>query len=849
MSRPNRPPHDDPEQTSTHLPGERSASVPTGSGRTAVPAGPGPTIGPYRLIRQIGEGGMGQVWLAEQTEPVTRRVALKLVRAGRFDAALLGRFEAERQALAIMEHPAIAKVFDAGSTPDGQPYFVMEYVDGQPITEYCDTRQLPLPARLALFMQVCEGVQHAHLKAIIHRDLKPSNVLVTEIDGRPAPRIIDFGIAKAIDPLGSEATQATSAGSVIGTLGYMSPEQADPRVADVDTRADVYALGVILFELLTGSRPFEAHRAPLDEVLRRLREDDPPALVTAMSRDTGTAGTTAERRGVDLGQLTGMLRGDLDSITRKALARERDRRYATPLELAADLQRYLSDLPVEARPASTLYLVRKHVRRHRFGIAAGAVVLLLLVGFAIAQAVQLRRITRERDRADRIAAFMTSIFSVVSPSEARGRNVSAREVLDRAAREITTTPDLDPVVRARLMATMGRTYLGLGQYERAEELLAPAAELQARALGPDAKETLETTARRGLVLASIGRLDQAQELLTATLARQQALFGPQDPSALATMDDLAQVLSMQGKPADAEKMLREVIRMSAAARGAEHPETLHAKRSLCVALYDQARYADAEGCERESLAVERRVLGPDHPGTLLTMSNLARALGRLGRPAEAEQINREVHAASARVNGPDHRNTWVAFASIIDDVRQQGRFDEAVTMSRELLAARQRLNPPGSPDVIDALDMLAVALGTAGQTAEAASIQEQALELRRKQLGPDAPTVGASTLNLAFTLSYAGRHAEADPYYREAIRIAGTTQRQNAVSDAWLGYAMGATMAGKKDLAFDCLRRSLDTGFGYIAQLGALDDLKPLRGDPRFQVLLAEITSRSAGKP
>jgi tetratricopeptide (TPR) repeat protein len=231
------------------------------------------------------------------------------------------------------------------------------------------------------------------------------------------------------------------------------------------------------------------------------------------------------------------------------------------------------------------------------------------------------------------------------------------------------------------------------------------------------------------------------------------------------------------------------------------------------------------------------------------MSNLARALGRLGRPAEAEQINREVHAASARVNGPDHRNTWVAFASIIDDVRQQGRFDEAVTMSRELLAARQRLNPPGSPDVIDALDMLAVALGTAGQTAEAASIQEQALELRRKQLGPDAPTVGASTLNLAFTLSYAGRHAEADPYYREAIRIAGTTQRQNAVSDAWLGYAMGATMAGKKDLAFDCLRRSLDTGFGYIAQLGALDDLKPLRGDPRFQVLLAEITSRSAGKP
>ena len=849
MSKPTDPPHDDPEQTSTHLPGEPRFSTTTGFGPGGDPLGPAPTIGPYRLIQQIGEGGMGQVWLAEQTEPVTRRVALKLVRAGRFDPALLSRFEAERQALAIMEHPAIAKVFDAGSTPDGQPYFVMEYVEGLPITEYCDVKHLALPERLALFMQVCEGVQHAHLKAIIHRDLKPSNVLVTEIDGKAAPRIIDFGIAKAIDPVGREATYATRAGSVIGTLGYMSPEQADPRIADIDTRTDVYALGVILFELLTGARPFEVHRAPLDEVLRRLREDDPPALVTAMSKDGDTAGATAERRGVDLKRLTGMLRGDLDSITRKALARERDRRYATPLELAADLHRYLTDLPVEARPASKLYLVRKHMRRHRFGIAAGAVVLVLLVGFAIAQAVQLRRITRERDRADRIAAFMTSIFSVVDPGEARGRDVPAREVLDRAAREIAATQDLDPVVRARLMATMGKTYTGLGLYERAEELLAPAAEMQARALGPDAKETLETTSWRGLVLPRLGRLDEAQELLAATLARQQALFGPEDPSVLATMDYLAQVLSRQGKPADAERMLREVIRASTAARGAEDRETLHARRSLGATLYDQARYADAEAFERELLETERRVLGPDHPGTLLTMSNLARALGRLGRPAEAEKINREVHAASVRVNGPDHRNTWVAFASIIEDVRRQGRLDEAVRMSRELLAAQQRLNPPESPDVLEALEVLAVALGTAGQTTEAASIQEQALKLRRKQMGPDAPDVGASTLNLAFTLSYAGRHAEADPYYREAIRIAGTTQRQNAVSDAWLGYAMGATMAGKKDLAFDCLRKSLDTGFGYVAQLDGLEDLKPLRGDPRYQVLLAEITSRSAAKP
>jgi eukaryotic-like serine/threonine-protein kinase len=336
----------------------------------------------FELIRKLGEGGMGQVWLAEQISPVRRPVALKLIRAGMYDETVLQRFESERQSLAIMDHPAIAKVFDAGATPQGQPYFVMEYVAGLPITEYCDQQKLSIPERLELFIQVCEGVQHAHQKAIIHRDLKPANILVIETDGRSIPRIIDFGLAKPTTPQAPGETLFTRFGQFMGTPGYMSPEQVDPNAQDIDTRTDVYSLGVVLYVLLTGQQPFDADRRkqPLDQWLRRLREEEPQNPSAKVSADRDTSAASAQARGTGAKQLVSLLRGDLDWITLKAVERDRERRYGTPSELAADLRRYLNHEPVSARPASAAYKTRKFIRRHRIAAAfIGMVTLLSIV--------------------------------------------------------------------------------------------------------------------------------------------------------------------------------------------------------------------------------------------------------------------------------------------------------------------------------------------------------------------------------------------------------------------------------------------------------------------------------------
>ena len=378
------------------------------------------------------------MWLAEQSAPVKRQVALKIIKAGRYDNSALVRFDLERQALAMMDHPAIAKVFDAGSTAEGRPYFAMEYVPGLPITQYCDEKRLSPGERLVILTKVCEGVQHAHQKAIIHRDLKPTNILVVEVDGRPVPRIIDFGLAKAISQQSQGGTLVTRAGGLVGTPGYMSPEQMDPMVADVDTRTDVYSLGVVLYELLTGVLALDAEQwesKPFHEVLRQVHEEEPTSPSSRLS--TGPA-AIAEKRSMDPRQLASMLRGDLDWITLKALERDRARRYGTPAELAADLGRYLRNEPVIARPASLAYRTKKYIQRHKFGVAAATALALLLIAFGVMQAIQLRRITRERDRADRVTQFMTGMFKVSNPSEARGNAVTAREILDKSSKDIDT---------------------------------------------------------------------------------------------------------------------------------------------------------------------------------------------------------------------------------------------------------------------------------------------------------------------------------------------------------------------------------------------------------------------------
>jgi serine/threonine protein kinase len=602
------------------------------------------SIGPYRLVKKLGEGGMGQVWLAEQTAPLQRQVALKLIKVGIYDDSVLQRFQSERQSLAIMEHPSIAKVFDAGATVDGQPYFVMEYVPGVPITDYCDQKRLKIRERLELFVKVCEGVQHAHQKAIIHRDLKPANILVAEVDGKPVPRIIDFGLAKAATPQAVAETMFTQVGAFVGTPGYMSPEQADPKVQDVDTRTDVYSLGVVLYVLLTGFLPFDTKqwdKQPLYEVLRRLREEEPRRPSTKIRMEKESATGTAEMRGTEPKQLVSLLHGDLDCITIKALEKDRARRYGTPSELAGDITRYLGNEPVVARPASTSYRLRKYVRRHRIGVAAAAGVVAVLIAFAVMQAVQLRRITRERDRANRITEFMTNMFKVSDPSEARGNSITAREIMDKASKEIDAGLAKDPELQAQMMNVMGKVYENLGLFPRAHSLLTGAVDIRRRVLGPRNPDTLTSMSNLGSVLDDEGHYAEAEKLLRETGDIQRRVLGPNHPDTLFSMNELGWALLNEGRHAEAEKLDRETLDIRRRVLGPEHPDTLRSMASLAGTLEQQGHYPDAEKLQRETGDIQRRVLGHNHPDTALSTETLAEIFALAGKRDEALSLLRD----------------------------------------------------------------------------------------------------------------------------------------------------------------------------------------------------------------
>jgi eukaryotic-like serine/threonine-protein kinase len=642
-------------------------------------------IGPYKLLVKLGEGGMGQVWLAEQMAPVKRQVALKLIKGGMFDSSALQRFQSERQSLAIMDHPSIAKVFDAGATPDGQPYFVMEYVPGVSITDYCDQKKLKIPERLELFIKVCEGVQHAHQKAIIHRDLKPANILVVEVDGKPLPRIIDFGLAKGVTPYVLEEAQFTLVGSFLGTPGYMSPEQADPSVPHVDTRTDVYSLGAVLYVLLTGLLPFETEqwrKQPLHEALRQLREEDPPRPSTK----TGTQGEstkTAEARGTEPKQLVGLLRGDLDWISMKALERDRARRYATPSELAADIRRHLSHEPVQARPASVSYRMQKYVRRHRIGVAVVGMLAVVLVAFAVVQSVQLRRITRERDRADRIAQFMTGIFKVSDPKERVGDTVTAREVLDKAAQDIDTGLAKDPELQARMMHVMGNAYLNLGLYPRAQWLFERGINVSISVGGRENRETLATMHDLGWVLFQQGHLADAKSLEQRLLDTQRRVLGAEDPDTVATMGELAFTLCEQGNCSEGVKLNRQVLEKQKRLLGPEAYYTLVTMDNLAIMLTEDGRPAEAVKLGQEALEIHLRVFGSENLGSINSMANLAGFQRDLGQDEEAKKLFRQTLGVEERVLGPDQPETAVTKYDLACVLARDGQSEEALSLLRQ----------------------------------------------------------------------------------------------------------------------------------------------------------------------
>jgi eukaryotic-like serine/threonine-protein kinase len=762
------------------------------------------TIGRYKLMLKIGDGGMGQVWLAEQTTPVRRQVALKLIKAGMYDSDLAARFLAERQSLALMDHPSIAKVFDAGTTPEGQPYFVMEYVAGVPITRYCDQKRLNVAQRLQLFIAVCEAAQHAHQKAIIHRDLKPANILVIEVDGKPMPRIIDFGLAKPVAMTSPGENPLTRFGGFVGTPGYMSPEQADPSIEDVDTRADVYSLGVVLYELLCGYLPFDMKRwnkQPMSEVLRQLREDEPTWPSRRLLSGGEPSSVSAQLRDVDTKQLVRQLRGDLDRITMKAMEKERSLRYATPSALADDIGRYLNHEPVLARPASASYRVRKYIRRNRFPVIAATTLFALLTGFGITQTVQLRKITRERDRANRLTDFMTGMFKVSDPGEARGNSIVVREVLDNASRDIDSGLSQDPELQARLMYTMATVYRNLGLYSRAQPLIEKALQIQERVLGSEHPDTLRSKSSLAWCLSQEGHYGMAEKLERDTLNSDHRVLKANDPDTLSSISNLAWILSQEGQYGEAERLGRSNLAAEVRIFGSDDERTIRSTNNLASTLFEEGKYGEAENLERDALARERRRFGADHPDTLATAANLA---------------------------------------SILQD---EGHYDEAEDVERETLSTQQRVLGPEHPSTVRTMNNLSSTLSSERRYAEAEKFSRATLDIERKLSKSDAPEVLTFQENLGIILSYETRYDEANKLFLDAIEKAAQSPERSALSDAWYAYACGAAISGHQDLAFHYLHQAIDHGFSDADSVASDEDLRSLRNDPRFDAILKDLRS------
>jgi tetratricopeptide (TPR) repeat protein len=735
---------------------------------------PGSVVGPYRLMEQIGEGGMGLVFVAEQLQPVRRKVALKVIKPGMDTREVVARFEQERQALALMDHPHIARVLDAGTTETGRPFFVMELVKGVPITTYCDEQRLTPRERLGLFVHVCQAVQHAHQKGVIHRDLKPSNVLVASHDGTPVVKVIDFGVAKAVGPKLTDRTVYTYVEQLIGTPLYMSPEQAGLSSLDVDTRTDVYALGVLLYELLTGTTPFELGQlSRVDEMRRIIREQEPPRPSLRISTLGPVAATVSASRRSDPHHLRRLLRGELDWIVMKCLEKDRNRRYESAAGLAHDVERYLNHEPVRAGPPGAAYRLGKLLRRHRGPVLAATLVLTaLLAGLAgtawglvraerarqreadraEAEARQRARADAERDRAEeekRIAEAVRRFFLVNLLRQADPRtqadalrlaggefeaqdNPSVRELLDRAAVELTADgieaqfPG-QPRVQAEVLWTVGFAYLGVGDYDKAIDHLSRARDGSRRALGPHHPKTLATLRTLADAYRRAHKPEQAVPLLEQVRDVQVAELGADHPITLATLDQLAGAVCFAGKPDKA------------------------------IALFEQV------------LDARRVVLGPDHLDTLGTLHNLAVAYQRAGKLAEALPRFEQVYDALVGSLGPDHPNTLGALDNLASAYAASGKLDRAVPLFEETLRLRRARLGPDHPDTLLSMTRLGVSYGKVGRGSEGLALLEEALALARKRPG-SMPAILPRALVEAY--DHGSQYDRSEPLYRDLVEQA-----------------------------------------------------------------------------
>lgn len=722
---------------------------------SAVSEQPGDRIGRYKLLQQIGEGGCGVVYMAEQEEPVRRRVALKIIKPGMDTRSVIARFEAERQALALMDHPNIAKVFDAGATDSGRPYFVMELVRGQRITDYCDEHALTTEARLELFIQVCQAVQHAHQKGIIHRDLKPSNILVTtSLDGAPLPVVIDFGIVKAIPSLQlTDKTFFTAFEMLIGTPAYMSPEQAAFTSVDVDTRTDIYSLGVLLYELLTGSTPFNTSdlmKAGLDEIRRVIREVEPARPSTRLLRLSGQDLTTvALRRQAEPPKLIRAIAGDLDWIAMKALEKDRTRRYETANGLARDIRRFLANETVSARPPSGLYRFAKLVRRNRLlfgGLALFSTLLLaslVIVSATLAKERQARheadvalqqakadqaKAETEATRSRQVTRFLEAMLEGVGPSVALGEDTRMlRGILDRTAAELGRSLAGQPEVEAQLRGLIGRLYLDLGQYDASEEMHAAELALCESQFNANGPEVATALAHLGNARWRKRDLAGAETAFRRALGIRRDLHGSEHPSVAAILNSLGAVCRRQRRLDESESLTREGLAIRQRLFGPDNLEVADSLRNLAILLTDQGRRDEAEEAGRAMLSTRRRLLGPDHPQVAAALADLAWIIGVDGNAKEVEALETEAFLIQRKTLGDAHPDVAKSAYLLAERMRRQGALTESHAVLRAVLSIQRKLLGAAHPDTLATLRALGLALEGTGDWENAEAVHREAL--------------------------------------------------------------------------------------------------------------------------
>jgi len=733
-------------------------------------------IGPYKLLQQIGEGGMGTVYMAEQTEPVKRKVALKVIKAGMDSRQVVARFEAERQALAMMDHVNIARVFDGGCVgvpalagsgvapedrlkpglqQDGRPYFVMELVHGVPITKYCDDNHLTPRQRLELFVPVCQAIQHAHQKGIIHRDIKPSNVMVTLYDGKPVPKVIDFGVAKATEQKLTERTLFTQYGTMIGTLEYMSPEQAEMSALGVDTRSDIYSLGVLLYELLTGSTPLSRKRmkeAAYAEILRMIKEEEPPKPSTRLSDSGEALASISALRKTEPAKLSKLVRGELDWIVMKTLEKDRNRRYETANAFAADVQRYLNDETVQACPPTTGYKLRKFLRRHQGPVLAATMVLLALVAGVAGstwQAVRAARAERlaksrlaevekanasteaalkasyaARRQEEAVSNYLVDLLRSTDPT-LDGRQIKIADLLDRAATKLEKEFPANPAIKGRILSVLGETYLGLG-------------------LAPKALEMLE----------------KARDM-------HQAPLGLRDPVTLSSMNSLGRAYCLAGRLVEGLPLLEETLEARKAVLGLDHLDTLTSVNNLAAAYQDDGQRNRAVTLFEQTLATLQDKLGPDHPFTLTIKNNLAGAYQDTGKVDQAVQLYKQVLKEREARLPPGHLDRLISMGNLALAFQAVGQLGEALPLLERTLTALKDNLGPDDPRTLIGMNNLAIAYRDDGRPKDALPLVKEAVDRARKTIGPAHPTMRAIARNLIDLYARLGTPEKADALRRE----------------------------------------------------------------------------------